>query len=56
MIATEQEMVSAKLPLKDRDYCAHLLLKFRSCRKDNWPWAVNCEHEKHAYLTCQYEE
>jgi len=56
MIATEEEMRSAKLPLKDRDYCAHLLLKFRACRKDAWPWAVKCEHEKHAYLNCQYED
>ncbi|KAG5881793.1 hypothetical protein JTB14_037090 [Gonioctena quinquepunctata] len=56
MIATEEEMRSAKLPLEDRDYCAHLNLKFRACRRDNFPWVVNCEHEKHAFLNCKYED
>ncbi|XP_072394809.1 NADH dehydrogenase [ubiquinone] 1 beta subcomplex subunit 7 [Diabrotica undecimpunctata] len=56
MIATEDEMRSAKLPLEDRDYCAHLLLKFRACRKENWPFVVNCHHEKHEFLDCKYED
>lgn len=56
MIATVAEMESAKIAPKDRDYCAHLLLDFRQCRKDAWPWAVKCEHQKHAYLNCQYED
>lgn len=56
MIATEEEMRSAKIPLEDRDYCAHLLLKFRDCRKANWPFAAKCHHEKHEYLDCQYDE
>lgn len=56
MIATEEEMRSAKVPLKDRDYCAHHLLQYYACRKDAWPWAVKCEHEKHTYLSCQHEE
>ncbi|XP_049824084.1 NADH dehydrogenase [ubiquinone] 1 beta subcomplex subunit 7 [Aethina tumida] len=56
MIATEEQMRSAKIPLEARDYCAHLLIKFQACRKDNWPWAVNCEHEKHAYLNCKYDD
>ncbi|XP_023012841.1 NADH dehydrogenase (ubiquinone) B18 subunit [Leptinotarsa decemlineata] len=56
MIATEEEMRSAKLPLEDRDYCAHSLLKFRTCRRDNFPWVVNCSHEKHEYLNCKYDD
>ncbi|CAH1156012.1 unnamed protein product [Phaedon cochleariae] len=56
MIATEAEMKSAKLPLEDRDYCAHLLLNFMACRKDNFPFVVKCGHEKHAYLNCKYED
>lgn len=56
MVATEEQMRSAKLALKDRDYCAHLLLEFRGCRRENWPWVVKCQHEKHAYLNCQYDE
>lgn len=56
MIATEEQMRSAKLKLNERDYCAHLLLKFRGCRREHWPFVVKCEHEKHEYLNCQYEE
>ncbi|XP_044265168.1 NADH dehydrogenase [ubiquinone] 1 beta subcomplex subunit 7 [Tribolium madens] len=56
MLATEEEMRSAKIPPEHRDYCAHHLLKYLSCRKDNWPWAVNCEHEKHVYSHCKYED
>ncbi|XP_071453457.1 NADH dehydrogenase [ubiquinone] 1 beta subcomplex subunit 7 [Hetaerina americana] len=56
MIATEEEMDSAKLPLDSRDYCAHLLLKYQSCRADVWPFAYKCAHEKHEYLTCEYED
>ncbi|XP_067007993.1 NADH dehydrogenase [ubiquinone] 1 beta subcomplex subunit 7 [Anabrus simplex] len=56
MIATQEEMESAKLPLEDRDYCAHKLLKYRACRADVWPWLYKCHHEKHDYLHCEYED
>ena len=56
MIATEEEMKSAKLPLEDRDYCAHLLIKYKACKAKNWPWAVKCKHEKHEWDYCEYEE
>uniref|UniRef100_A0A224XPG4 NADH dehydrogenase [ubiquinone] 1 beta subcomplex subunit 7 n=1 Tax=Panstrongylus lignarius TaxID=156445 RepID=A0A224XPG4_9HEMI len=56
MIATEEEMYSAKIPLNKRDYCAHHLLKFQKCRKEKFPWIYKCHHEKHEYLHCQYEE
>ncbi|KAL1400260.1 hypothetical protein pipiens_007575 [Culex pipiens pipiens] len=56
MIATEEEMEAAKVPLADRDYCAHKLIAYRACRADVWPWAYKCAHEKHDYLNCEYEE
>lgn len=56
MIATEEEMMAAKIPLKDRDYCAHKLIDYRQCRQEVWPWAYQCAHEKHAYLTCKFDE
>ncbi|CAO1431231.1 unnamed protein product [Diamesa serratosioi] len=56
MIATEEEMQSAKLPLEDRDYCAHKLLQYRACRADVWPFAYKCGHERHEYLHCEYED
>lgn len=56
MIATEDEMRAAKIPVEDRDYCAHVLLKYQGCRADVYPFVYKCAHEKHEYLTCEYEE
>lgn len=56
MIATEEEMVSAKLLLDERDFCAHKLIDYKACRADVWPWVYKCAPEKHEYLNCQYEE
>uniref|UniRef100_A0A7R9F1A9 NADH dehydrogenase [ubiquinone] 1 beta subcomplex subunit 7 n=1 Tax=Timema bartmani TaxID=61472 RepID=A0A7R9F1A9_9NEOP len=56
MIATEEQMQSAKLPLEARGYCAHKLLEYQSCRADVWPWAAKCHHERHNYLNCEYED
>lgn len=56
MIATEEEMISAKLLLDERDYCAHKLINYKACRADVWPWAYKCLPEKHDYLNCQYDE
>lgn len=56
MIATEEEMVSAKLQLDERDYCAHKLIHYKACRADVWPFAYRCAPERHEYLNCQYEE
>uniref|UniRef100_A0A7R9DPZ8 NADH dehydrogenase [ubiquinone] 1 beta subcomplex subunit 7 n=1 Tax=Timema poppense TaxID=170557 RepID=A0A7R9DPZ8_TIMPO len=56
MIATEEQMQSAKLSLEDRGYCAHKLLEYQSCRADVWPWAAKCHHERHDYLNCEYED
>jgi NADH dehydrogenase (ubiquinone) 1 beta subcomplex subunit 7 len=56
MLVSEEEMVSAKLPLEQRDYCAHLAIKLLQCRREVWPWAWKCQPEKHEYLNCQYAE
>ena len=32
MIATEQEMKDARIPIAWRDYCAHILIKLNKCR------------------------
>ena len=56
MIATEEQMRSAKLPLEDRDYCAHKLLEYRACRADTFPFVYKCHHEKHDYLNCEYDD
>ncbi|KAF6198531.1 hypothetical protein GE061_008279 [Apolygus lucorum] len=56
MIATEEELHSAKISLQDRDYCAHKLLDYRKCYRENFPWIMNCGHEKHTYLNCEYDD
>mmetsp|Transcript_63157 Transcript_63157/g.105040 ORF Transcript_63157/g.105040 Transcript_63157/m.105040 type:complete len:110 (+) Transcript_63157:65-394(+) len=56
MKVTREQMKIAKLPLSWRDYCAHLLIPLNKCRQDTWycPW--KCEHERHEYEKCQYDE
>ncbi|XP_063598824.1 NADH dehydrogenase [ubiquinone] 1 beta subcomplex subunit 7-like [Penaeus indicus] len=56
MVATQEEMESAKLPLKNRDYCAHKAIAYQACRQKVWPFVYQCAHEKHDYLNCQYDD
>ncbi|RZC74926.1 hypothetical protein C5167_050403 [Papaver somniferum] len=55
MIATQEEMVQAKVPLAYRDQCAHLLIPLNKCRQSDFylPW--KCEDERHVYEKCEYE-
>ncbi|KAL8100652.1 NADH dehydrogenase [ubiquinone] 1 beta subcomplex subunit 7 [Apium graveolens] len=55
MIATQQEMVDAKVPIPYRDQCAHLLIPLNKCRQSEFylPW--KCENERHSYEKCEYE-
>ena len=45
MIAAQEEMVAAKVPLGYRDQCAHLLIPLNKCRQAEFflPW--KCEDE-----------
>jgi len=58
MIATEDEMVKAKLPLKHRDYCAHYYISYLKCKRDAGRFMSlgACGHEKHEWEHCQYED
>ncbi|KAL6961867.1 hypothetical protein U1Q18_001848 [Sarracenia purpurea var. burkii] len=55
MIATQEEMVEAKVPIPYRDQCAHLLIPLNKCRHAEFflPW--KCENERHVYEKCEYE-
>jgi len=55
MIATQEEMVEARVPLAYRDQCAHLLIPLNKCRQAEFylPW--KCENERHSYEKCEYE-
>uniref|UniRef100_A0A2A4J5B4 NADH dehydrogenase [ubiquinone] 1 beta subcomplex subunit 7 n=1 Tax=Heliothis virescens TaxID=7102 RepID=A0A2A4J5B4_HELVI len=56
MVAREEDLISAKIPLKHRDYCAHYLLDYQSCRYKNMPLLYKCSHERHAYLNCEKDD
>ncbi|KAK9115706.1 hypothetical protein Sjap_014653 [Stephania japonica] len=55
MIASQEEMVEARVPLAYRDQCAHLLIPLNNCRSKEFylPW--KCESERHVYEKCAYE-
>ncbi|KAL3693911.1 hypothetical protein R1sor_007562 [Riccia sorocarpa] len=55
MIATQEEMVKARVPMGSRDFCAHLLIPLNKCRLENYylPW--KCVDERHSYEKCEYE-
>lgn len=56
MIAKEEDLISAHIPPKYRDFCAHLLLDYQVCRYNNMPLVYRCGHEKHAYENCEHQE
>ncbi|KAF6174601.1 hypothetical protein GIB67_006253 [Kingdonia uniflora] len=55
MIATQAEMMEARVPIPYRDQCAHLLIPLNKCRSAELflPW--KCENERHTYEKCEYE-
>ncbi|KAJ4845428.1 hypothetical protein Tsubulata_045415 [Turnera subulata] len=55
MIATQEEMVEARVPIPYRDQCAHLLIPLNKCRQSEFylPW--KCEDLRHSYEKCEYE-
>lgn len=54
-IASQEQMVEARVPLGYRDQCAHLLIPLNKCRVKEYylPW--KCENERHTYEKCEYE-
>ncbi|XP_041975938.1 NADH dehydrogenase [ubiquinone] 1 beta subcomplex subunit 7 [Aricia agestis] len=56
MIAKEEDLISARIPPKFRDYCAHHLLDYQVCRYKNMPLLYRCAHERHTYLNCEHQD
>nr|XP_032637287.1 NADH dehydrogenase [ubiquinone] 1 beta subcomplex subunit 7 isoform X1 [Chelonoidis abingdonii] len=54
MVATQQQMNDAQLPLEQRDYCAHYLIKLMKCKRDNFPNFLACQHERHEWDYCEH--
>ncbi|XP_051558733.1 NADH dehydrogenase [ubiquinone] 1 beta subcomplex subunit 7-like [Myxocyprinus asiaticus] len=56
MVATQEQMNMAMLPVEQRDYCAHHLLKLMKCKRDNFPNFLACKHERHDWDYCQHQD
>uniref|UniRef100_A0AC35U4M0 NADH dehydrogenase [ubiquinone] 1 beta subcomplex subunit 7 n=1 Tax=Rhabditophanes sp. KR3021 TaxID=114890 RepID=A0AC35U4M0_9BILA len=57
MIATTEEMDQWNLTTGQRDYCAHLLIPFMKCQKQNMPFAGHaCDGERHQWDRCEYDD
>lgn len=56
MVASQDQMNLAQLPLEQRDYCAHHLLKLMKCKRDNWPNFLACKHERHDWDYCEHQD
>jgi len=50
------ELRKEAVPQAYRDYCAHLLVPLNRCRYDNLFLPTRCQHERHIYEQCMYED
>ncbi|XP_078050518.1 NADH dehydrogenase (ubiquinone) B18 subunit [Augochlora pura] len=50
--ATLDEMRSANIPKKKRDFCAHILIDYKVCERKHFPNYRKCKTEKDAYNQC----
>ncbi|KAM9454283.1 NADH dehydrogenase [ubiquinone] 1 beta subcomplex subunit 7 [Clarias gariepinus] len=55
-VATQEQMNMAMLPLEQRDYCAHYLMKLMKCKRDNFPNFLACKHERHDWDYCEHQD
>ncbi|XP_016115517.1 NADH dehydrogenase [ubiquinone] 1 beta subcomplex subunit 7-like [Sinocyclocheilus rhinocerous] len=56
MVATQEQMNLAMLPVEQRDYCSHYLLKLLKCKRDNFPNFLACKHERHDWDYCEHQD
>ncbi|XP_060038411.1 NADH dehydrogenase [ubiquinone] 1 beta subcomplex subunit 7 [Erinaceus europaeus] len=56
MVATARQMSEAQLPLAQRDYCAHHLLRLLKCKRDAFPDILRCRPERHAWELCEHRD
>ncbi|PPR01233.1 hypothetical protein CVT24_005997 [Panaeolus cyanescens] len=54
--ASQEELKANRVPLGWRDSCSALLIPLNVCRHKTMykPW--ECEHERHTYEKCQYDD
>ncbi|KAM8793857.1 NADH dehydrogenase [ubiquinone] 1 beta subcomplex subunit 7 [Eudromia elegans] len=56
MVASAAQLAAARLPLEQRDFCAHRLLRLLRCHRDGFPGTPRCHRERHAWDACQHHD
>uniref|UniRef100_A0A0K0F6E4 NADH dehydrogenase [ubiquinone] 1 beta subcomplex subunit 7 n=1 Tax=Strongyloides venezuelensis TaxID=75913 RepID=A0A0K0F6E4_STRVS len=57
MKVTMEEMDNWNLTTAQRDYCAHLLIPFLKCQRENAPFVGHtCDTERHNWDRCEYDD
>ncbi|GAB0201727.1 NADH dehydrogenase [ubiquinone] 1 beta subcomplex subunit 7 [Grus americana] len=56
MVATAQQLAGGRVPLEQRDFCAHHLLRLLRCQRDAFPVPWDCRHLRHAWDACQHRD
>uniref|UniRef100_A0A8C8RII7 NADH dehydrogenase [ubiquinone] 1 beta subcomplex subunit 7 n=1 Tax=Pelusios castaneus TaxID=367368 RepID=A0A8C8RII7_9SAUR len=56
MVATQQQMNDAMVPLQLRDYCAHHYIKLLKCRRENTPNFLACLPARHDWEYCEHRD
>ncbi|KAF7360795.1 NADH dehydrogenase [ubiquinone] 1 beta subcomplex subunit 7 [Mycena venus] len=54
--ASQSELKAHRVPVQWRDGCSALIIPLNVCRRKSlyMPW--ECDHERHAYEKCQYDD
>ncbi|XP_040437321.1 NADH dehydrogenase [ubiquinone] 1 beta subcomplex subunit 7 [Falco naumanni] len=56
MVATAQQLAAGQVPLEQRDFCAHHLLRLLRCQRDAFPVPWKCRGLRHAWDACQHHD
>ncbi|KJA15582.1 hypothetical protein HYPSUDRAFT_48201 [Hypholoma sublateritium FD-334 SS-4] len=54
--ASQEELKAHRVPLGWRDGCSALLIPLNLCRKKNMYKSWECDHDRHVYEQCQYDD
>ncbi|XP_056366540.1 NADH dehydrogenase [ubiquinone] 1 beta subcomplex subunit 7 [Oenanthe melanoleuca] len=55
-VASAAQLAQGRVPLEQRDYCSHHLLRLLRCHRDNFPVPWGCHRLRHAWDACQHED
>ncbi|XP_061209753.1 NADH dehydrogenase [ubiquinone] 1 beta subcomplex subunit 7 [Neopsephotus bourkii] len=56
MVASAEVLAAARVPLEQRDFCAHHLVKLLRCKRDAFPAPWSCRDLQHGWEACQHHD